>query len=174
MGPDNPDEEELKLGEALGDLTSELEEGEFSTDFVCCGPKSYSFRTNQGRTKVCVKGTDRTHFQYLQICTLLYIFFIIVSKFLKTIIMIFFAGITLNAKHSKAVTFETLRDMVLREGPEEISVVEPWYITRKPLCATLTSAPYAKKFRMLYTKRRLIRDEDNKYTKTLPYGWIDD
>jgi len=40
------------VGHYLGDLTSELQPGEFIVEFVSSGPKSYSFLTNRGR-QVC-------------------------------------------------------------------------------------------------------------------------
>lgn len=37
VGPEDPDQQGVKLGSALGDLTSELEDGEFIVEFVCTG-----------------------------------------------------------------------------------------------------------------------------------------
>ena len=39
----------LALGDYLGDLTNELDEGERIVGFSSTGPKSYSFLTNLGR-----------------------------------------------------------------------------------------------------------------------------
>ena len=51
--PDCPDP---KCGCFLGDLTNELGNGEFITDFVSLGAKTYAYKTNQGNAVVKVKG----------------------------------------------------------------------------------------------------------------------
>ncbi|XP_058890904.1 uncharacterized protein LOC117407014 isoform X1 [Acipenser ruthenus] len=45
-----------KLGDYLGDLTSELKPGEHITEFVSGGPKTYGYVTNNGKTCLKVKG----------------------------------------------------------------------------------------------------------------------
>lgn len=47
---------ELKCGPYLGDLTNEIDSGDFITTFVSTGPKSYGYRTAGGKTCVKVKG----------------------------------------------------------------------------------------------------------------------
>jgi hypothetical protein len=43
-------------GDYLGELTDELDEGDWITEFVCNGPKNYAYQT-QGGKRVCkVKG----------------------------------------------------------------------------------------------------------------------
>ena len=44
------------LGDYLGDLTSELKPGEYITELVSSGPKSYGFITNKGRTVCHLRG----------------------------------------------------------------------------------------------------------------------
>ena len=46
----------LQIGDSLGDLTDELEKGEYIEKWTATGPKSYSFRTNFGREVCKVKG----------------------------------------------------------------------------------------------------------------------
>ena len=41
----------LQTGSYLGDLTDELEDGGYITEFVCTGPKTYSYSTSKG--KIC-------------------------------------------------------------------------------------------------------------------------
>ena len=49
-------EPEPKTGDYLGDLTSELSEGDWITEFVCNGPKIYAYHTHQHKTVCKVKG----------------------------------------------------------------------------------------------------------------------
>ncbi|XP_061170447.1 uncharacterized protein LOC133179772 [Saccostrea echinata] len=51
-----PTENEVPLGDYLGELTNELEEGDYIEEFVSGGPKNYAYRTHRGVEKVCVKG----------------------------------------------------------------------------------------------------------------------
>ena len=48
--------ENLPTGQFMGDLTSELDEGEVIEQFVSGGPKVYAFVTNQNRVVVKIKG----------------------------------------------------------------------------------------------------------------------
>jgi len=48
-----PGQVDIPLGDYLGDMTNELDDGDFITDFTSAGPKNYGCRTNQG--KVCCK-----------------------------------------------------------------------------------------------------------------------
>lgn len=52
---------ELVVGNCLGDLTDELEEDDFIVEFVATGPKSYAYRTWQGKTECKVKGFTLNH-----------------------------------------------------------------------------------------------------------------
>ena len=45
-----------KIGEFLGDLTSELDDDDYIVEFVSAGPKNYSFKTMKGKTKCTIKG----------------------------------------------------------------------------------------------------------------------
>lgn len=45
-----------KLGNYLGDLTSELDEGDYIEEFVSAGPKNYGYKTKSGKTSCTVKG----------------------------------------------------------------------------------------------------------------------
>lgn len=44
------------LGNYLGELTNELEKGDFIEEFVSAGPKNYGYRTFKGKSKCTVKG----------------------------------------------------------------------------------------------------------------------
>ncbi len=49
---------EPPLGDHLGELTSEIDDGDFITEFCASGPKSYGFQTSKG--KVCMKAKGIT------------------------------------------------------------------------------------------------------------------
>ena len=48
-----PGQSNIPLGDFLGDMTNELDDGDFITDFTSAGPKNYGYKTQQG--KVCCK-----------------------------------------------------------------------------------------------------------------------
>ena len=51
-----PGEYDIKLGDYLGEWSSELDEGEYIEEFTSAGPKNYAYRTNTGREQCVVKG----------------------------------------------------------------------------------------------------------------------
>ena len=55
-----PDDEKLPLGKFLGQFTDEIGGG-FINEFGSAGPKSYSYRTNEGKTECKSKGLKNTH-----------------------------------------------------------------------------------------------------------------
>lgn len=55
------DKGQLPMGPYLGDLTNELDEGDYITEFVTTGPKSYAYKTASGKTEVKVKGFTLNH-----------------------------------------------------------------------------------------------------------------
>ena len=48
--PDHP------LGDYLGDLTDELDVGDYITTFISGGPKNYAYLTNNGKTETKIRG----------------------------------------------------------------------------------------------------------------------
>ena len=48
-----PDQPRIPLGDFLGDMTNELDDGDVITEFTSAGPKNYGYKTRQG--KVCCK-----------------------------------------------------------------------------------------------------------------------
>ncbi|XP_025766946.1 uncharacterized protein LOC112848118 [Oreochromis niloticus] len=52
---------QLELGRYLGDLTNELEQDDFITEFVAAGPKSYGYMTKKGKVVLKAKGITQTH-----------------------------------------------------------------------------------------------------------------
>ena len=55
-----PSQSHLERGPYLGDLTNELEEGRYITEFVSTGPKSYAYRDNIGAHVIKFKGISKT------------------------------------------------------------------------------------------------------------------
>lgn len=47
---------EPPIGDYLGELTNELDEGDWITEFVCNGPKNYAYQTHKGKHVCKVKG----------------------------------------------------------------------------------------------------------------------
>lgn len=58
-----------KLGNNLGDLTSEISEsmGNYIQTFVSTGPKNYAFKTDSGYIHCCVKGFTLNHLTSLKL-----------------------------------------------------------------------------------------------------------
>jgi len=48
-----PGQTDIQLGDYLGEMTNELEDGDSITEFTSAGPKNYGYKTQQG--KVCCK-----------------------------------------------------------------------------------------------------------------------
>ena len=78
-------------------------------------------------------------------------------------------GITLNSRTSGIITFDLLKEIVLGEGRDSVQVVEPYKFVRNFRKRTIHSEPFAKIFRKVYTKRRILPDK----ITTLPFGYRD-
>lgn len=57
----------LQCGPHLGDLTDELESGDWIIEFVSSGPKSYAYRTNNGKVCCKIKGITLNHINSLKL-----------------------------------------------------------------------------------------------------------
>ena len=51
-----PGKPDPPLGNYLGDLTDELDDGDYITSFVSGGPKNYAYRTKKGKTDTKIRG----------------------------------------------------------------------------------------------------------------------
>ena len=78
-------------------------------------------------------------------------------------------GITLTSRNSEVITFDLLKEIVLREGRESVQVVDPNRFFRNLREQSIYCEPMAKIFRQVYTKRRLLSDN----ISTLPFGYKD-
>ncbi len=75
-------------------------------------------------------------------------------------------GITLNYRNQIHVNFETMSNMVKKIGPDEITVVDSYQISRNKKTMNIETKEAKKDYRVVYTKRVPIDDYD-----TLPYGY---
>ena len=51
-----PGKSDPPLGDYLGDLTDELDPGDYITTFISGGPKNYAYLTNNGKTETKIRG----------------------------------------------------------------------------------------------------------------------
>ena len=51
-----PSKPDPPLGDYLGDLTDELDAGDYITTFISGGPKNYAYLTNNGKTETKIRG----------------------------------------------------------------------------------------------------------------------
>ena len=51
-----PGKPDPPLGDYLGDLTDELDPGDYITTFILGGPKNYAYITNEGKTETKIRG----------------------------------------------------------------------------------------------------------------------
>ena len=129
------------MGDYLGQWTNELQEGEYITKFVSSGPKSYCFITNKGRSITRLK------------------------------------GFTLNDETIQLLNFESIKRLVLfwadpdafplDEGQDPYISVPHGKIRRDKYKFKLFSKEEIKKYRVTYSKRRLIPGTYD----TEPYGF---
>lgn len=68
-----PGEPDIPLGDYLGDMTNELDDGDFITEFTSAGPKNYGYKTYQGKVccKVCgfslnVRGANQLNYDVMK------------------------------------------------------------------------------------------------------------
>lgn len=78
-------------------------------------------------------------------------------------------GFTLNSKHSQQVNFDTLKDFVFNIQPfRNTTLNNPTQIVRNKRDFEIVSQPLAKKYKPVFTKRRI--DPANGIM-TYPYGY---
>lgn len=118
-----------KLGNFLGELTSELPEDTYIKKFISAGPKNYSYILD----KPCPKTGKDT--------------------FCKV------KGISLNYRTSKIVNCSTMEQFVRSPSDDNVvSVPEPDKIIRNLKLGTLESKDRKKDYRVVYTKRVIKED----------------
>jgi len=126
-------------------MTSELRPSEFISEFVSGGPKNYAYRVMSGGTGEEEKA----------VCNV--------------------RGVTLNYNASKLVTFERMKDMILKSGDEPaetviINVHTEKKIKRKRMVvgglASIVTEPEDKIYRISIFKRRRLDDHTS-----VPFGY---
>ena len=119
-----PGEADIPLGDFLGDMTNELDNGDYITEFVSGGPKNYGYQTANG--KICCKVRGFT----LNVRG---------SKQLNYHIM-------------RQNVLEEITDP-LEEQRRNIEVVNPHFFTRDPVSKCLKVIPRTKKYGLVFDKR---------------------
>ena len=75
-------------------------------------------------------------------------------------------GITLNCRTKTVLTYDLVRSMILKAGPNQVAVMNNTF-GRNPLIGALHMEPAAKTYRVVYTKRAVLEDG----ISTMPYGY---
>jgi len=136
-----PGEEDLPLGNFLGDLTCEITgkygPGSFISTYVSGGPKNYSYKVYSPR--------DGTYHSEIKV-----------------------KGLNLNYRTKKIVNFDSLVDIITGDPDKELIVNNPNTIRRNVKDCTIFNRDESKRYRCVYTKRAF--DPNNRYS-TLPYGY---
>ena len=137
-----PGEPEIPLGNFLGDMTDELDDGKGNRDviveFVSCGPKNYAYRTRLGKTEVKIRGFTLNIRGQQQ----------------------------LHFDSMKNTLFRELRNPL--RHPRTVIVPNPHFIQRNKQTKTLTTVQRDKQWSVVYDKRVLANQSS---FRTLPYGF---
>ena len=75
-------------------------------------------------------------------------------------------GITLNYRNHFLVNFDTMSQMVRKEGPSKVQVADPYKISQDRKTMNIETREEKKVYQMVYTKRVPIHNYD-----TVPYGY---
>ncbi|XP_030761194.1 uncharacterized protein LOC115886248 [Sitophilus oryzae] len=117
-------EEDIPLGNFLGEMTDELEgygEGSYIDEFVSGGPKNYAYRVYSPKSG-----------EYSITCKV--------------------KGLSLNYNASQTINFETIKSMVLTEQPEPIPII--YRQIRRTADHKVITTQLTKLYRPLSTKRK--------------------
>jgi hypothetical protein len=166
----NLSNENLEIGNFLGDMTNELDDDDWIVDFVSAGPKNYGYKTKKGKCVVKVKGFSLN-------CTNAPVFsFENIKQLVLTGIETPEARVPLQPAKKRKLELESLREefRVKHEAVEEpsalvcprgMSVYNPWRIirTRKwQIC----QGREQKLNTFQFTKRIILSNG-----MTIPYGF---
>ena len=77
-------------------------------------------------------------------------------------------GFTLNHRNSEVINYGSVRELLLSQSKESITLPTVDKIRRDPLTQTVYNRPEAKTYRLVYTKRRVVSDMN-----TVPFGYVD-
>ena len=118
-----PGEPEIPLGYFLGDMTNELDEDDYITEFVSGGPKNYGYTTKSG--KVCCK----------------------VRGFTLNVR----GSAQLNYKVMRQNVWDEIHHPL--EERHDVEVIKPHFFTREPTSKQLRVIPRIKKYGLVFDKR---------------------
>lgn len=119
-----PGDTDIPLGDYLGEMTNELEGGDYIVDFSSAGPKNYGYRTHQGKVCCKVRGFSLNNTRGSQ---------------------------QLNYEVMRANLLEELQNP--SEERREIAVVNPHFFTRDPLTKDIRVRPRTKQYGVVFDKR---------------------
>ena len=128
-------------GDFLGELTDELEPGEYIVDFTSGGPKNYGYTTVNGKVECKVRGFTLNNVRGSQ---------------------------QLNYQRLRQNVLDELTEP--QERRRLIDVVNPYfnpYFTRNPATKELRVAPRTKQYGLVFDKRVVDSDTFRSY----PYGF---
>ena len=120
----SPGQPDIPLGDYLGEMTNELEDGDFIVDFSSAGPKNYGYVTKQGKVCCKVRGFSLNNTRGSQ---------------------------QLNYDVMRANLLEELQHPA--QERREIPVVNPHFFTRHPCTKEITVKPRTKQYGVVFDKR---------------------
>ena len=119
-----PGQSEIPLGDYLGDMTDELEGGDFIVDFTSAGPKNYGYKTHQGKVCCKVRGFSLRSVR---------------------------GSSQLNYEVMRTNLMEELQ--VPLDERRTIDVVNPTFFVRNPTTKSITVTSNTKKYGLVFDKR---------------------
>ena len=128
-----PGQPDIPLGDFLGEMTNELDDGDYIIDFTSAGPKNYGYKTKNG--KVCCKVRGFT----LNVRGQQQLNYIIMRQNL----------------------LEELTDPL--DERRNIDVVNPNFFTRHPATKQLKVGPRTKRYALVFDKRVVDPDTFKSY-----------
>ena len=134
----NKDPLKKKLGIYLGELTSELPKNSTLLAVTAPGPKAYAYQYRTENGEVVTKKKCR--------------------------------GMEFTSTADKKINFDSMKRQakVIAKGLDEEPIVVKYRKIKRDADATLFDTTIRKRFKGVFTKRRVLRDYS-----TLPYGYVD-
>ena len=148
------------LGDYLGDLTDELENGDHITEFVSGGPKNYTFTTAKGKQVCKIRGFS-LNYENAQILNFQTVKDMVINPNSSTSSNAKVAGDTNKRKRHNED-----KGCITTPLKKQIVTVNPTAITRDKYSLNIYNTEEKKKYQIIYDKRVLKEDLD-----TVPYGF---
>ena len=119
------DEADPPLGNYLGDLTNELNEGDYITTFISGGPKNYAYRTKKGKTETKIRG----------------------------ITLDYSASGKLNHDTIRELVYVYCNELEVSEEEKKVTIDMPFKIIRNRKEKSIVTKKMKKDYRVVYNKR---------------------